>query len=161
MGYRNDSSPDFTSLAGFVEWRRPLPGQFSMVMAAQGLIASGPLPLTEDMGLGGTRFIRGYNFNERSGDKGAAGLFELRYDLPDAIGPLGRFQVFGYGDAGTVGNFEQGRGSGSLASAGGGLRTRLAEVLDLGVMLAVPLTGDREDSGDMRPRVLVNVGHSF
>lgn len=161
LGYRNDASPDFTSLAGFVDWRRPLPGQFSIVMAAQGLIASGPLPLTEDMGLGGTRFIRGYNFNERSGDKGAAGLFELRYNLPEAIGPLDRFQVFGYGDAGTVGNFEQGRGSGSLASAGGGLRTRLAEVLDLGVMVAVPLTGDSEDSGDMRPRVLVNMGHSF
>ena len=161
LAYRSDAAPDFTSLAASVQWRRALPAHLSIVMAAQGLVASGPLPLTEDFGLGGTRFVRGYNFNERSGDKGAAGLLELRYDWPGTIGPLRAFQLYGYGDGGVVGNYRDGRGSGSLASAGGGLRTELGDILDLDIMLAVPLTGDRDDSGDMAPRLLLRMGHSL
>lgn len=161
LSSRPDAAPDFTSLAAYLQWARPLSSTISILLAGQGLVSAGPLPITEDFGLGGTRFLRGYNFNERSGDRGVAGLVEMRYDWDARVGPFSDVQLYAFADGGVVGNLDAGRGSGSLASGGGGVRTELANALDIEVSLALPMTGPRFDSDDTSGRLLFSLGHNF
>lgn len=161
LASRLDASPDFTSLSGWVRWQRDLSGRFSVALAGQGQLSSTPLLITEDIGLGGNSFLRGYNFSERSGDKGIMGSAELRYDWDDALGLVRRMQLYAYADGGVVGNLDGGRGSGSLASSGGGIRTDITRDLDLDLVLAIPLTGPRYDTDDKSPRFNVTVSQSF
>jgi len=116
---------------------------------------------TEDIGLGGTSFLRGYDFNERSGDNGIMGFGELRFDWRGEGFWLPRGQAYIFADAGVVSNLEDGFGGGSLASAGGGVRLDLTRDLDLGVEVAVPLTGVRRDSDSAGPLFNLRVGQAF
>ena len=161
LASRPDASPDFTTLSAWMDWQRGLSRSVSLVLAARGQISSDPLLITEDIGLGGNRFLRGYNFGERSGDEGIMGFAELRYDWDDAFGLVRRMQFYGYADGGVVGNLDGGRGSGSLASGGGGIRTDITRDLDLDLELAIPLTGPRYDTDDKSPRLNVSVSQSF
>ena len=161
LASRRDASPDFTTFAAYAEWERELSDTIEIAFAGRGQLATTPLLITEDFGLGGNDFLRGYNFNERSGDNGIAGFAELRYDIGDPLGIVRRMQLYAYADGGVVGNLQGGRGSGSLASSGGGIRTDITRDLGLDLELAVPLTGPRYDTGDSSPRFNVALRRSF
>lgn len=153
LASRDDASAVFSSLYAWADWERELGSGFSMELAARGQIASAPLLSTEDLGLGGNRFLRGYPYSQRSGDEGIMGSGELRYDWEDALGLLDNMQIYAYADGGYVGNIDNGRGTGELYSAGGGLRTDIVSGLDFDVELAMPLSGPRYDTDDDNPRL--------
>ncbi len=161
LASRADASPDFTTLAAWFEWERDLADSFSLALAGRGQLSTTPLLITEDIGLGGNEFLRGYNFSERSGDQGATGSAELRYDWRRPLGLVRRMEVYAYADGGVVGNLEDGRGGGSLASGGAGVRTDITRDLDLNLELAIPLTGPRYDTDDKSPRFNIAVSHTF
>jgi len=161
LASRDDASAAFTTLSGWMEWDRAISERFSVKLGGQGQVSTRPLLATEDIGLGGTRFLRGYNFSERAGDRGIMGYGELRYDLPAPLRLVRRVQFYSYVDGGVVGNLESGRGSGSLASAGGGIRTDVRRGLVLDTELAFPLTGSRYDTRDMSPRPNLRLSHAF
>ena len=153
LASRDDASAVFSSLYAWADWERELGSGFTMELAARGQIASAPLLSTEDLGLGGNRFLRGYPYSQRSGDEGVMGSGELRYDWADALGLLDNMQIYAYADGGYVGNIDNGRGTGELYSAGGGLRTDIVSGLDFDVELAMPLSGPRYDTDDDNPRL--------
>ncbi|WP_298302432.1 ShlB/FhaC/HecB family hemolysin secretion/activation protein [uncultured Erythrobacter sp.] len=161
LASRLDASARFSSLYGWFAWNRSLADSFSVALGARGQIASDPVLATEDIGLGGTSFLRGYDFNERSGDNGVMGFGELRYDWRGKGFWLPRGQAYIFADGGVVSNLEDGFGGGSLASAGGGVRLDLTRDLDLGVEVAVPLTGERRDSDSAGPLFNLRVGQAF
>lgn len=140
LASRADGSAIFSKLEAWARVNAPLTERLSLQVEAQGQIASRPLLSSEEMGLGGRTFLRGYDYRELSGDKGVAGSAELRFDL----GKLGKavrwVQPYLYADAGSVGNYQSGAGGGSLASAGGGVRLWLGSRFEAGVELGVPLT---------------------
>lgn len=161
LASRLDASSDFTSLSGWVAWNRPLAGALSLAIGGRGQLANDPVLAVEDIGLGGPSFLRGYNFNERSGDEGIMGYGELRYDLRGRGFWLPRTQIYAFADGGVVSNLDNGFGGGSLASAGGGLRLDVTRDLDLDVEVAVPLTGPRFDSDSDGPLINLRVQQSF
>ncbi|MEP2722564.1 ShlB/FhaC/HecB family hemolysin secretion/activation protein [Roseibium sp.] len=152
LASRDDASAEFSSLYGWADWSRDLPSDFSIRLVARGQLTTAPLLSTEDLGLGGNSFLRGYNYSERFGDEGIMGSAELRYDWDNAGGVVRRLQVYAYVDGGLVGSLGEGRGDGSLASAGGGFRANLTRNLYFDAEVAVPLTGPRYDTGDKAPR---------
>jgi hemolysin activation/secretion protein len=102
--------------------------------------------------LGGTGFVRGYDWSERTGDQGAMGMAELRYAWNKPFRLIPRAQLYGFVDGGEVGNLGGGFGGGSLASAGAGVRADVTGRLGANLELAVPLSGPRYDTGNKSPK---------
>ncbi len=161
LASRFDAEPDFTTLTWWLRWRRGIVPRVSLSLESTGQLSTSPLLIGESFALGGTGFLRGYDFAQRVGDEGAAGLAELRYDWPKALGAMRHLQLYAFADGGTVSNLAQGLGSGTLASGGAGLRTDITRDLDLDFEVAVPLTEDRYDTGDNSPRLNLRVSQSF
>lgn len=161
LASRRDAPPDFTTLSWWLNWRRGIIDRVSLSLAGSGQLSSSPLLIGESYSLGGNAFLRGYDFAQVVGDQGAAGLAELRYDWPRALGAVRHLQVYAFADGGTVTNLAGGRGDGTLASTGAGVRTDITRNLDLDLEVAVPLTEDRYDTGDKTPRLNLRVSRAF
>jgi hemolysin activation/secretion protein len=161
LASRSDAQPDFTTLSWWLNWRRGIAPRVSLQLASIGQLSTTPLLIGESFALGGGQFLRGYDVAQRVGDQGAAGLAELRYDWPRALGAVRHVQLYAFADGGTVTNLAAGRGGGTLASSGAGFRTDITRDLDLDFEIAVPLTEDRYDTGDNTPRINVRVSQSF
>lgn len=161
LASRLDADGSFTSFNIWADWTRALGGGFSVRTAFDAQIASQALLVSEEMGLGGTSFVRGYDWSERSGDQGIAGMIELRYDIDRPLKLAKSVQLYAFVDGGHVGNLAGGTGGGSLASAGGGVRTSITRKLNFSIEAAVPLSGARYDTQDETPRVHAAIGQSF
>lgn len=161
LASRFDAAPDFTTLSWWLQWRRAIAPRVSLALASTGQLSTTPLLVGESFVLGGTQFLRGYDFAQGVGDEGAAGSAELRYDWPRALGAVRRVQLYAFADGGTVSNIASGLGGATLASSGAGLRTDVTRDLDLDFEVAVPLTEDRYDTGDRTPRLNLRISQSF
>ncbi|TKD50052.1 ShlB/FhaC/HecB family hemolysin secretion/activation protein [Sphingomonas baiyangensis] len=162
LASRDDAPADFTTLTLWADYIRDLGSDFSIRVAGRSQLSSEPLLLAEEVGLGGGAFLRGYNYNERSGDQGAMAMGELRWNWQQPLGGLvRRSQLYAFADGGRVTNLEGGRGSGSLASSGGGVRTFIGNGLGADFEIAVPLSGPRYDTGDADPRFNVRIAKTF
>ncbi|MGN6819866.1 MAG: ShlB/FhaC/HecB family hemolysin secretion/activation protein [Sphingomonas sp.] len=161
LASRYDSDGSFTAANLWFEWTRSLGSGFSVRLAGDSQLASQPLLISEEVALGGSGFLRGYDWSERSGDKGAMGLAELRYDVKRPFGIADRAQLYAFGDGGVVRNLSNGFGGGSLASAGGGVRVDFSRVIGATAEVAVPLSGPRYDTGNRQPRLNFGLSTSF
>lgn len=161
LASRIDADATFTALSAWSEWSTDLGGQFSLRLALQSQLASQALLITEEMGLGGTGFLRGYDWSERSGDQGVMGLAELRYLWNQPLGLVRRAQFYAFLDGGKVSNLNNGLGSGALASTGGGVRTDITSTMGANLEVAVPLTGARYDTDDETPKLNFRLIRSF
>lgn len=161
LASRRDAGGPFSTVAFWAQYDRPLGGGFSMELRGEGQLASRPLLASEEMGLGGRQFLRAWDYREMSGDRGAAGSAELRYDLADGLpDPLRRLQLYLYADGGRVANLDGGLGGGALASAGGGVRAWLESGFEASVELGLPLTDGAFDD-DPDPRISFSLGSRF
>ena len=161
LASRRDAPPGFTTATWWLGWQRALAKRVSLWLTTTGQVSSDPLLIGESFVLGGTSFLRGYDFAQRIGDQGIAGLGELRYDLPGRPAGLRRLQLYAFADGGTVSNLAAGLGSGTLASSGAGFRADITRALDLDFEVAVPLSEPRYDTNDNTPRLNLRVSQSF
>jgi hemolysin activation/secretion protein len=161
LASRQHAEADFKTLHAWADWTKNLGGPVSLQLAIEGQLASGPLLISEELGLGGSSFLRGYSWSERSGDEGAVGLAEVRYDWKRSTGVLSRAQVYGFVDAGHVSNIGSDFGDGSLASAGGGVRADISGQIGANLEIAMPLTGPRYATGDESAKVNIRFLKSF
>lgn len=153
LASRRGGSARFSKLDVYVDWIGPLAGPLGLKVAAEGQLASRALLSSEEIGIGGPRFGRAYDYSELSGDRGIAGLVELRYDIEKTPLTGRETQVYAFADAGTVGNIGTGGRGGSLYSAGAGLRFDVSKVFDVGVEIAFPIGRDRFETNDRSPRL--------
>ena len=160
LNSRNDGSGEFTTANFWINSILNMGDGFGMRLAGNAQIASRPLLSPNEISIGGPYFGKGYDFSERFGDEGALGLAEVRKEFNDITGWLDWFQLYAFVDGGYVSNIGSGFGGGSLASAGGGLRSQIGKI-DLGVEAAAPVNTDRFESGDRSPKINVQVGLQF
>ncbi|MGZ8361811.1 MAG: ShlB/FhaC/HecB family hemolysin secretion/activation protein [Allosphingosinicella sp.] len=139
LASRRDAGGAFTRFSFWGEYSQGLGGDFSLAVSAEGQLASRPLLSSEEIGLGGRPFLRGYEYRERAGDRGAMIATELRFDLRDLPRPIRDAQLYAFADAGKVSNLDGGRGGGTLASAGAGFRLWAEHGIEGAVELGVPL----------------------
>jgi len=161
LASRRDADGSFTSLSAWTDWSRDLGGDLSLRLAMLSQLSSQPLLIAEEIGLGGTGFLRGYDWSERSGDQGVMGMAELRYLIDRPFGLARRAQLYAFVDGGRVNNLDGGFGSGALASAGGGIRADVTRTFGANLEVAVPLSGPRYDTNDETPKINFKLLKSF
>lgn len=140
--------------------RQPVVGNLAVFALVGGQYAFSNLLAEQEFEVGGTRFGRGYDFAELSGDDGIGLTLELQYSWRPQRYHIDVVQPFLFYDRGQVwerdneaNGFEQ-RG-GSLSSAGIGVRASAFDVLTLELTVAKPLTRDSQRANDGRaPQVL-------
>jgi len=162
LASRPGGGDDFTMFGGWANWTGDLVGPLSARLAVTGQLSTAPLLAIEQITIGGPVFGRGYDYSERSGDRGVLGSAELRLRLLDRSGGLVRWiQLYGFGDAATVGNLRNDYGTGSLYSAGAGARLNLSHGLSMSLEAAFPIDEIRYGSGDKAPRISASLGAQF
>lgn len=158
---RSDADGTFTTLALSASWTTPIVPDVSAQIAVATQVADRPLLVSEEVGLGGGEFLRGYDYSERSGDRGTMVSGEVRWAVAPRVGPVADPLLYAFVDGGRVTNLDGGFGSGSLFSTGAGLRSTIAKLLSADVGVAVPLSGERYDSGDADPVVNFRLTRRF
>ncbi|RDE05927.1 ShlB/FhaC/HecB family hemolysin secretion/activation protein [Sphingomonas aracearum] len=161
LASRRDADGTFTSISLWSEWSGAVAGPLSAQLGVASQKAFQPLLVSEETGLGGGSFLRGYDYSERSGDDGVMASSELRLNVLDHAGPVSKPQLYTFVDGGRVTNLENGFGTGTLFSAGGGVRATLARTFSADIGLAFPLSGLRYDSGDSDPVVNFRLSKRF
>lgn len=161
LASRGDADGTFTSLALAADWTGPVISDLSARVAISGQLAAQPLLVAEELGIGGGQFLRAYDYGERSGDQGFMAAAELRWQLASKVGPARKPQLYGFLDGGHVDNLRDGSGGGTLFSTGGGVRSTLGTSVDLDLNVAIPLSGDRYDSGNSAPVVNFRISKRF
>ncbi|MDB5698234.1 MAG: ShlB/FhaC/HecB family hemolysin secretion/activation protein [Alphaproteobacteria bacterium] len=158
LASRRDGSAIFSKLEFWAGYDRSLGANLSIALQLEGQLASRALLSSEEMGLGGRYFLRGYESRERSGDDGVAGSAELRWDV--GLSNDASAQFYAYVDGGEVDNHRDGFGSGSLASAGGGVRVQLDRV-EAGLEVGVPLRKAAYSGEENDPRISYTLATRF
>jgi len=139
---------DFTKIEGSVSRLQTLYGPLSALISAYGQYAGNSLLVPEQCGYGGRVFGRAYDPSEILGDHCWMVSGELRYDLPGGVLPVPDTQFYGYADkgrtyyiepVGTALNPTKG------ASAGGGVRLRWQNFLNVDLSANKALEGPRDD----------------
>ncbi|NIA67470.1 ShlB/FhaC/HecB family hemolysin secretion/activation protein [Pelagibius litoralis] len=135
----------------------------SLLIGVTGQLSPDPLPSSEEFGLGGAIYLRGYDPFDIAGDYGIAGRAELRYEVPiEDRSFLNALEIFAFYDAGKIWNHDTIAGElsdGSLTSLGGGLRTTVARNFIGSVYVAQPLTREVTARGDKDTRFFFQLGY--
>jgi hemolysin activation/secretion protein len=163
---RVNADGQFSRLNLEVTHLQPLITNVSLLLGATGQTSFGASLLSsEQFGLGGTYYGRGFDPSELTGDKGLAGKAELRWDAyrsDDQM--LSSVQLYTFYEGGTVwlesplpGEEERS----SLASAGIGARLVAFNSTNISVEFAQPLTRDVAAEGNRDGRVYFTIGHAF
>lgn len=158
---RANGRSDFTLASAEIDRVQRLGGPFSLALSASGQVGFVPLLSSQQFGLGGKRFGRGYEPSELTGDSGVAFSIEPRVDVPVAGAQL---QVYAFYDVGEIWDKRPLAGapsSQSLSSAGGGVRARIGDHLSFGFELAKPLTRDIASRANRDWRPLFDVSLHF
>ncbi|MEL6266699.1 MAG: ShlB/FhaC/HecB family hemolysin secretion/activation protein [Pseudomonadota bacterium] len=146
---------DFFVLRGEVRRDQPIRGNVSARLRMQGQYAPDALLSTQTISLGGTRYLKGYEPSEVSGDSGFAVYGELRYD--DSVSAFGRdlgWGVYGFADYGVVFQSDTpGSEAEDRTSAGFGARLRVPNGPVLELELAQPLDEAAIRTGERDPRI--------
>ena len=160
---RANGRSDYTLVSGELTRIQSLGGNVSVAVSAAGQYAFVPLLSSQQFGLGGRRFGRGYEPSELTGDNGVSFSVEPRFDLSRYI-PSGRPQLYAFYEGGTVWQKQPLVGQApreSLSSVGGGVRFQLGPYLRADLGAAKPLTHDIASRGNRKVRFLFDLTAAF
>lgn len=149
----------FSKAELFASWRGELTKKLRLNLSARGQLASGKLPFSQELSIGGAYTVRGFDFSEVNGENGGYALAELSYSVRRPWEWMQSIEAYAFIDGGYVRNLGDRRG-GTLISAGPGLRADTGSI-DLEVEAALPVNRDRESSGDRSPKWNVSLGLDF
>ncbi len=164
---RAGAEPQFVKLnAEFQRLQRLFP-KVNLLLGARGQWANDALVSSEEFGLGGQSYGRGFDPSEIIGDSGFATKAEVQWNDPvniDLSGALNGYQVYGFVDAGRVFNTDPGANAlrtDTLFSVGMGVRADFRGGAQAGLMVAKPLNRDVSTMRDEDARVFFNVNQRF
>ena len=161
---RLNGHSDYSLFVGTATRIQSIAGGTSLALSISGQVASASLLTPVQFGLGGSRFGRGYEPSELTGDDGFAASVEGRYDLPFFSQIIGHPQIYAFYDVGQIWNIDplpNAPSSASLASAGAGVRFTFLDRFDLDLEIAKPLTRIVASRGDKNFRPLFNISTHF
>jgi hemolysin activation/secretion protein len=163
---RANADPDYFKVAGEAQHLQRITENLNFLTGVSGQWSDSILYTSEEFGVGGTNYGRGYDPSEILGDSGVAGKLELQWNDPYKFKlPFDvKNQFFAYYDVGRVWVNDPTSSSlarASVASVGFGVRSTIDEVTSLGLMVGFPLTKTVGTEGDNDPRVFFGLFRKF
>ncbi|WP_435640266.1 ShlB/FhaC/HecB family hemolysin secretion/activation protein [Micavibrio aeruginosavorus] len=161
---RPDGDPRFTKLNLELQRLQRLANQWNLLLAARGQWSNGPLLSSEEFGVGGMGYGRGYDPSEIIGDEGIAGKVEVQWNLPGEFGITNSHQLYGFYDAGRVWNDDPTNAkdkANTATSAGVGVRAKIGDTTNVDMTVAVPLNRSVQTMKDQNPRFFMSVSKNF
>jgi hemolysin activation/secretion protein len=159
---------DFTKVTDLVRYTNTLAAPVSFAITGTGQYAFEPMITGEQILFGGTQIGRGYDPGAITGDSGAGGSFELRYDTKFSELAINDLQPYTFFDAAKVWNHERPASLGlplvdySIESTGLGLRFWFPYNFYLDLEGARTLRGvPGSDSGRPTTKFLVDAAVTF
>ncbi len=161
---RPGAEADFNKLNLTAQRLQRLTGSFNLLLGFTGQVSDGPLFSSEEFGLGGVNFGRGYDSSEVIGDEGFGGTIELQWNNPVYLNESVDYQLYSFFDAGrvydddaTIAALEKE----TLTSAGFGIRSDWSTGTAAGAMVAFPMNQIPQTQNDKDPRFYFNFSQSF
>lgn len=137
---------------------------FNILFGVKGQYTDQELLSSEEFGLGGLDYGRGYDASEVVGDRGYAGKVELQANNIFPNSNVTDYQLYAFYDWGRVWDDDATANSektNSIASAGIGTRTDFTPDLSGDLYVAFPLTRDVQTNRDEDPRVFAGIRKRF
>ena len=159
---RADGDPQFFKLEVEAQRLQRLSQQLNVLVGLKGQMSNSAQLASEEFGVGGSSYGRGYDPSEIVGDDGIAGKVELQWNpLWNSAWVTGS-QVFGFYDVGKVWNDDSTTSQvDSLASTGLGFRADVVHDIQTEFYVAVPLTRDVQAENDDDARFFLSVSKKF
>ena len=161
---RPDGDTTFTKAVIEAQRLQRLAQNWNLLVAARGQLSNGPLLSSEEFGVGGMGFGRGYDPSEIIGDEGVAGKVEVQWNIPGDIGFTNSHQLFTFFDAGRIWNDDPTSAkqkADTVTSAGFGVRAKIGDTANVDMTVAVPLNRSVQTMKDQDPRFFMSVTKSF
>lgn len=161
---RADGRPDFTKFEAELQRLQRLSQDFNLLLGVRGQYSADSLLSSEEFGVGGVNYGRGYDASEIVGDSGFAGKIELQWKEPLNEPFFDSYQIYTFFDAGRTFNPDSSinaQKTDTLASTGIGFRGDFLDDMKMGFFVALPLNRDVETQGDQSARFYFNLSRSF
>lgn len=155
---------DFFKMEAEYQRLQRLTSKVNFLFAVKGQWADEALWSSEEFGIGGASYGRGFDPSEVTGDDGIAGKIELQWSQPVAIPYVQSYHLFSFYDAGVVWDKDATTAKlkrEELTSAGFGVRADFTAATQAGAFVAWPLNRDVATRGDDDPRFFMNISHKF
>jgi hemolysin activation/secretion protein len=165
---RLQARPTSTILSGDlrrVQSLHQIAGGLNLVLSGFWQYTNEPVYSSEEFGVGGRVYGRGYDMGEIMGDRGVALTTEIQYDSTLFKRKL-NYQLYGFFDMGKVWNIdltdrETANEEPSVESTGLGIRLKWKESLALNAEIAKPLTRVPLTQGDRDFRSFLGIEYTF
>lgn len=165
LASRADADYAFAKVTADVVRGQRLFGGLTLMLAASGQYAFDSLPASEEFGVGGSSFGRGYDANRISGEHGAAATAELRTTTADPFGLAERLAPYAFFDIGWTWDEPSAATPATAAtvrSAGFGLRAGFGPAFSLEVEVARTLARvDDGSGGGLENRAFLGLHSTF
>lgn len=163
-----DGRTNFTKATSVIHYTNDLAAPVSIALSATGQYAFEPMITGEQMLFGGTQIGRGYDPGAITGDSGAGGSFEIRYDTHLTDLAINSLQPYAFFDAAKVWNMRRPAAAGiplgdySIASTGLGVRfwfpyNIYTDLEGVRMLRAVP----GSDGGKAATKLLIDVAIAY
>lgn len=161
---RPDAEAEFFKVNAELQRLQRLTPELNLLVATQGQWTNDGLLSSEEFGIGGINYGRGYDPSEVTGDKGIAAKAEIQFNPQYKLDYLKDYQIFGFYDVGKVWN-EDATSSAqkidSLASAGIGVRLSFPQEYEASALVAAPMTRTPQTEDETNPRFLFSLSKRF
>ena len=173
FGASNEGQPNMSRLKGDpqffkgnieIQRLQRLSNKVNFFTAAKGQMSSDSLPSSEEFGVGGSNYGRGYDSSEIIGDHGVAAKAEIQWNSPKEIEGLSNYQLYAFYDAGHIWNQDATTSKlkqETATSAGIGARLDLDDKTKVSAMIAFPLNRIVQTKRDDNPRIFFNLSRRF
>jgi len=161
---RTLGNPTFTKVTADMQRLQRVTSGINLFVAAEGQWSSGPLLSSEEFGVGGTNFGRGYDSSEIIGDDGVAGKAEVQWNNPYDTDIFNNYQLFGFYDVGRTWNKDAttiSQKKDIITSTGFGIRAEFLNKIKADLFFALPLNRNVQTQGDQGGRFFFKIGRSF
>jgi len=161
---RPAADPSFEKMTAEIQRLQRVTSEVNLLLATKGQISNKALLSSEEFGVGGLEYGRGYDSSEIIGERGLSGKVELQWNEPHKFSILDDYQLYSFYDAGTVWNEDATTSAekrDTITSAGLGIRADFSKTTTAGFMLAFPLNREPQTDNNKSPRVYINLYHRF